>query len=77
MREAVAVELVGDERAEHDEARRIGPKLLAQQADDERDLHQAVAEQVESEEIVLLDREAWRELKVWQSGRCFRSASSS
>ena len=61
MREAVAVKLVGDERAEHDEARGIGPQFLLQQAVDQNDFHDAVAEQVESEKIVLRDREVLAE----------------
>ena len=63
MREAVAVELVSDERAEHDEARRIGPQFLLQEAVDDHALHDSVAEQIKREEIVLRDREGPAELE--------------
>ena len=39
-------------------ARRIGPQLLAQQADDEHDFTSAVAEQVESVEMLLVTPES-------------------
>ena len=63
MGEGVAVELVGDERAEHREARGIGPKPLAQQPDHEDAFDDTVAEQIESVEIVLGDRKGLRELE--------------
>ena len=61
--EAVAIELVGDEGAEHREARGIGPQPLAQQADHEDAFDEPVAEQIESVEIVLGDREGLREVE--------------
>ena len=45
-------------------ARRIGPQLLAQQADDEHAFHEPVAEQVEGVEMMLLAE------KLSKSQRC-------
>ena len=61
VRVAVAIELVGDEGAEDDEARGISPELLTEQPDHQRPFHQSVAEQVESVEMMGLRREAFRE----------------
>ena len=77
VREAVAVELVGDERAEHGEARRIGPQLLAQQADDQHRFHDAVAEQVESVEMVLATEKLSREVEQVVAIQSLRSSISS
>jgi hypothetical protein len=65
--EAEAIELVGDERPEHREARRIGPQSLPQEADHQDRFDDPVAEQIESVEMVLGDREGLRELE--QMGR--------
>ena len=75
--EAVAVELVGDERAEHGEARRIGPQLLAQQADHQDRFDDPVAEQIESVEIVLGDGEVRANSSNCRAIQSFGSSISS
>src|SRR5262249_25530358 len=59
--EAVAIELVGDEQAEHGDARGIGPELLAQQADHQDRLNDPMAQEIESEEMLLSEREEMRD----------------
>src|SRR5438270_4920002 len=49
---AVAVELIADGRAEHREARRVGPKLFAQETVDDHCLHQSMAEQIKGIEAL-------------------------
>ena len=44
------IELIRDERAEEHDHRRVGPELVPQHRDDEDDLGDAVAEQVERRE---------------------------
>jgi hypothetical protein len=53
VRETVAVELVGDEQAEHGDTGGVGSQLLAQEKDDEHAFDKPVAEQVEGAEMLL------------------------
>src|SRR5258708_19690227 len=55
--EAVAVQLVGNEQSEHGEARGIGPKLFAEESDDQDRFDDTVTEQIESVEMMFRDRE--------------------
>ena len=54
----VAVELIGDEQAENDNCRRIGPKLAHQEPCYQRKLHCSMAEQIPGVEMLSLDRKA-------------------
>ena len=50
-----AVELVDDEEAKDDKRNRIGPELISKQTDDEEDLNDAVAEEIEGIETLGAD----------------------
>lgn len=52
VRELVAVELVNDEEREYDESDWVIPEALPQEADDEPELHDAVAEQIGGGEVL-------------------------
>ena len=52
VRELVAVELVNDEEREYDESDRVIPEALPQEAGDEPELHDAVAEQIGGGEVL-------------------------
>src|SRR5258708_4553236 len=48
---------VDDEQVEHGEARGIGPKLFAEESDDQDRFDDTVTEQIESVEMMFRDRE--------------------
>src|SRR2546421_305996 len=50
MRMGVAIELIDDERAEHEEGGGVGPETIAEELDDQEELDYAMTEQIESRE---------------------------
>jgi hypothetical protein len=56
-----AVELVDDEEAKDDKRNGIGPELVSKQTDDEEDLDDAMAEEIEGIEALGADGKILRE----------------
>src|SRR6202022_1616533 len=57
-----SIELVGDEEAEHDKRNRIGPELFSKQTNDEENLNDAVAEEIEGIEVLSADGKILRKV---------------
>ena len=55
MRVRKSIELVGNKDTKDDKRNRIGPELIPQQTDDEEDLNDAMAEEIEGIEALGAD----------------------
>ena len=72
-----AVELVDDEEAKDDKRNRIGPELISKQTDDEERLDDAVAEEIEGIEALVLTLKFCARLKSRVATKSFGSSSNS